>query len=55
MTWPASKDRGGVSYVTVAGVRYRAEGTGHSYSKLARMVKDGTAVVEAAAIGGSDE
>ena len=54
MTWPAAKDRGGVSFVTVAGVRYRAEGTGHSYSKLARMVKDGLAVVETA-IGGSDE
>ncbi len=49
--YPASKDRGGVSFVTVAGVRYRVEGTGYSYSKLIRMVKDGSAV----AVGGSDE
>ncbi len=42
--WPAPRDKGGVSFVTVAGVRYRAEGTGYSYSKLVRLVKDGTAV-----------
>ncbi len=49
--WPAPKDKGGSSFVTVAGVRYRVEGTGYSFIKLARMVKDGSAV----AIGGSDE
>ena len=51
MTWPAHKNRGGVSFVTVAGVRYRVEGTGYSYSKLVRLVRDGSAV----AVGGSDE
>ncbi len=51
MTWPAHKNRGGVSFVTVAGVRYRAEGTGYSYIKLVRLVKDGSAV----AVGDGDE
>ena len=51
MTWAKPKDRGGVSFVTVAGVRYRVEGTGYSYIKLIRLVRDGTAV----AVGGSDE
>ena len=49
--WPTPEDKSGVSFVTVAGVRYRAEGTGYSYNKLVRMVKDGSAV----AVGGSDE
>ena len=49
--WTASRDKSGTSFVTVAGVRYRAEGTGYSYSKLVRLVKDGSAV----AVGGSDE
>ena len=51
MTWPAPRDKGGVSFVTVAGIRYRAEGTGYSYRKLVRLVRDGSAV----AVGGSDE
>ena len=51
MTWPAHKNGGGVSFVTVAGVRYRVKGTGYSFAKLIRMVKDGSAV----AVGGSDE
>ena len=49
--WPAPKDKSGASFVTVAGVRYRAEGTGYSYIKLTRLVMDGSAV----AVGGSDE
>ncbi len=49
--WSAPRDKGGVSFVTVAGVRYRAEGTGYSYNKLVRLVRDGSAV----AVGGSDE
>ncbi len=52
--WLAPRDKGGVSFVTVAGVRYRLEGTGHSYAKLTRSIKDGSAAVDAA-VGGSDE
>ncbi len=43
--WPAPKDKGGVTFVTVAGIRYRVEGTGHSYNQLTRSIKDGLAAI----------
>lgn len=45
MTWPAPKDKGGTSFVTVAGVRYQVEGTGHPYSKLVQWVKNGLTTI----------
>lgn len=43
--WPKPKDRGGVSFVTVKGVRYQVAGTGHSWNVLMKKVKDGEATV----------
>ena len=48
--WPAPSDKGGSTFVTVAGVRYRVEGTGYPYSQLTRSIRDGLA-----AIVGDDE
>ena len=55
MTWPAPKNRGGVSFVTVAGVRYRVKGTGHSYSQLVRLAKNGLAAIVSDGDGGKGE
>lgn len=44
--WARPKDRGGYTLITMAGVRYRAEGTGHSLAVLLRMVREGSAVAE---------
>ena len=41
----SNPDRSGTTYVTIDGVRYQVEGTGHSYKKLARMVAAGEAKV----------
>ncbi len=43
--WPKPKDRGGTTFITVAGVRYQIDGTGHSANALMKKVKDGTAKV----------
>ena len=40
-----NRDESGTTFVTVAGVRYQVEGTGHSYKKLAKMVEAGEAKV----------
>ncbi len=55
MTWPAPKNRGGVTFITVAGVRYRVEGTGHSYNQLTRSVKNGLAAIVNGGDGGKGE
>jgi len=39
--WPLPKDRGGVTFITIKGVRHRVEGTGRSLPALLRMVKAG--------------
>ena len=44
--WPRVKDRSGHTFITVKGVRYRVDGTGHSHPALLKMVKDGTAVAQ---------
>ena len=44
--WPRVKDRSGHTFVTVKGVRYRVDGTGHSWAALLRLVKGGTAVAQ---------
>ena len=49
--WPAPKDKGGVTFITINGVRYRVEGTGHSWSQLTRSVKNGLAVI----VNGDDD
>ena len=43
--WPKPKDRGGTTFVTVQGVRYQIDGTGHPWSVLMKKVKDGEAKV----------
>ncbi len=43
--WAKPKDRSGTSFITVEGVRYQIEGTGHSVNALMKKVKDGTAQV----------
>ena len=53
--WPASSDKGGVTFVTVDGVRYRVEGTGHSYSQLTRSIKNGLAAIVNDGDGGKGE
>ena len=40
-----NRDESGTTFVTVAGVRYQVEGTGHSHNQLIKMVNDGDAVV----------
>ncbi|KKL93382.1 hypothetical protein LCGC14_1875230 [marine sediment metagenome] len=41
--WPRAKDRSGHTFVTVKGVRYRVDGTGHSLAVLLKMVRNGSA------------
>ena len=53
--WPASSDKGGVTFVTVGGVRYRVEGTGHSYNQLTRSIKNGLAAIVSGDNGGKGE
>ena len=53
--WPAPGDKGGVTFITVAGVRYRVEGTGHSYSQLTRSIRDGLAAIVNGGDGGKGE
>ncbi len=53
--WPASSDKGGVTFITVAGVRYRVEGTGHSYNQLTRSIKNGLAAIVNGDDGGKGE
>ena len=53
--WPASSDKGGVTFVTVAGVRYRVEGTGHSYNQLTRSIRNGLAAIVNGDDGGKGE
>ena len=55
MTWPAPKNRGGHTLVTVAGVVYRVEGTGHSYNQLIRSIRNGLAVIVNGDDGGKGE
>ena len=44
--WPREKDRSGHTFVTVKGVRYRIDGTGHTLAVLLRLVRSGTAVTQ---------
>ncbi len=53
--WPAPKDKSGVTFVTVAGVRYRMEGTGHLYNHLVRSIRNGLAVIVNGDDGGKGE
>ncbi len=53
--WPAPKDRGGHTIITVGGVRYRVEGTGHSYLQLTRSVRNGLAAIVSGDDGGKGE
>ena len=53
--WPASSDKGGVTFITVAGVRYRVEGTGHSWIYLTRSLMNGLAVIVNGDGGGKGE
>ena len=53
--WPAPKDKGGHTFVTVAGVRYRVEGTGHSHSQLIRSIRNGLAAIVNGDDGGKGE
>ena len=39
--WPLPKDRGGVTFITIKGVRHRVEGTGRSLPALLKLVKTG--------------
>ncbi len=54
-SWPAPKNRGGVTFITVAGVRYRVEGTGHSYNQLIRSIRNGLAAIVNGDGGGKGE
>ena len=45
MSWGKPKNRGVHTFITVAGVRYRVEGTGHSYNQLTRSIKSGLAAI----------
>ncbi len=53
--WPAPRDKGGVTFVTVAGVRYQVEGSGHSYNQLTRAIRDGLAAIVGDDVGGKGE
>ena len=53
--WPAPKDRGGYTIISVAGVLYRVEGTGHSYNQLTRSIRNGLAVIVNGDDGGKGE
>ncbi len=44
--WPRAKDRSGHTFITVKGVRYRVDGTGHSLAALLKLVRGGTAIAE---------
>ena len=41
--WPMLEKKKGHSFVTIEGVRYRMEGTGHSYETMKRKIKNGEA------------
>lgn len=53
--WPASKDKGGYTLVTVAGIEYKVQGTGHSYNQLVRSVRNGLATIVSEGDGGKGE
>ena len=53
--WPAPKNRGGYTIISVAGVLYRVEGTGHSHSQLIRSIKNGLAAIVNDGDGGKGE
>ena len=53
--WPAPKDKGGHTVYTVKGVRYRLEGTGHSYGHLIRSIRNGLAAIVNDGDGGKGE
>ena len=53
--WPAPTDKGGHTFVTVAGVSYRVEGTGHSHSQLIRSIKSGLAAIVSGDDGGKGD
>ncbi len=53
--WPDPKNKRGHTMFEVAGVRYRVEGTGHSYDQLTRSIKNGLAAIVSGDDGGKGE
>ena len=53
--WPDPENKRGHTVFTVKGVRYRLEGTGHSYGHLMRSIKNGLAAIVNGDDGGKGE
>ncbi len=53
--WPTPKDKSGHTMFTIKGVRYRLEGTGHSYGHLMASIRNDLAVIVNEGDGGKGE
>ncbi len=41
--WPKHEDKGGHTFITIKGIRWKIEGTGHSFTQCQKAIKAGKA------------